>query len=608
MKLPILQSSPQRQMRQIINFGGINMSESAQDGELSDSMRVSNRQYPCLSCRIAPTVLKDYDNASAVYSAFGKLLVISGKNVFYDGKLIGSVKTDAKKQFATVNTKVVIYPDKLYFDVNDRELKSIDAEEIGYPGGVTYTTDSIVFAETMYEDRIVSDSELEVSGYVTRVVPNGLQTSGSSAGKYSYNSSATGRVKIESLETGKFFCNDPNGNVDYYGYYELLSYNSATGKARVNIHSAVSHFSIDFTRKFNAGEQVALSGSASAGYNKAYTIKQVSENKLTFEENSFAEGNEGNKITISRTSPDFELIAAHENRLFGVSNNTIYGSALGNPLNFSAFQNLATDSYAVAVGTDGNFTGLVSYGSQLLCFKENILHKLIGTNPKDYYINSYTVPGIKEECSPSAVIINEVLYYMGKDGYYAYSGSIPRNISLNFGIVRFNSAVSECLDRRYYTSAFNEGDGKYELLIYDTEKGLWIKDDDTQICGFAKLGGKLYGLDSDGRLTVYEDNVNVQEMWSCTLAPISETINQKKCYSKFYLRYELAEGAYMRVEISCDGESFREVWRNHQGDRERISTACFRPTRCDTLRIRLSGKGQFKLKQLVREYEIGSEV
>ena len=113
MKLPILQSSPQRQMRQIINFGGINMSESAQDGELSDSMRVSNRQYPCLSCRIAPTVLKDYDNASAVYSAFGKLLVISGKNVFYDGKLIGSVKTDAKKQFATVNTKVVIYPDKL---------------------------------------------------------------------------------------------------------------------------------------------------------------------------------------------------------------------------------------------------------------------------------------------------------------------------------------------------------------------------------------------------------------------------------------------------------------------------------------------------------------
>ena len=53
--------------------------------------------------------------------------------------------------------------------------------------------------------------------------------------------------------------------------------------------------------------------------------------------------------------PDLDFICESENRLWGCSNETrtIYASALGDPTNFFSYQGLSTDSYAVAVGSEG---------------------------------------------------------------------------------------------------------------------------------------------------------------------------------------------------------------------------------------------------------------
>ena len=84
-----------------------------------------------------------------------------------------------------------------------------------------------------------------------------------------------------------------------------------------------------------------------------------------------------------------------DNRIWGAEGKTIYASALGDPTNY-VYDGVSTDSYAVAVGTEGEFTGCIAYSSTVLFWKENCLHKVLGSYPAQYEIYTYTVPGIQK--------------------------------------------------------------------------------------------------------------------------------------------------------------------------------------------------------------------
>ncbi len=81
----------------------------------------------------------------------------------------------------------------------------------------------------------------------------------------------------------------------------------------------------------------------------------------------------------------------------------------------------------------------------------------------------------------------------------------------------------------------------------------------------------------------------------------------KKCYSKMYMRLDLERGAFVQVHISEDGRPFRKVWGTHDADRP-IMTAFILPTRCDSFKVKITGKGRVILKAFVREFDTGSEV
>ncbi|MBR3865301.1 MAG: hypothetical protein IKM67_01155, partial [Clostridia bacterium] len=140
---------------------------------------------------------------------------------------------------------------------------------------------------------------------------------------------------------------------------------------------------------------------------------------------------EGARVRVSRHIPDLDYICESENRLWGVSNrtHTIYASALGLPGEFTEFDVVSTDSYAVAVASEDDFTAICAYGGGVCCFKENRLHKMLGSFPAEYYMNEYEIAGVQKGSERSLQIIDEVLYYKGKYGVYAYSGGVPRLIS-----------------------------------------------------------------------------------------------------------------------------------------------------------------------------------
>jgi hypothetical protein len=109
---------------------------------------------------------------------------------------------------------------------------------------------------------------------------------------------------------------------------------------------------------FEAGEAVFLSGCGTESNNRSAVIREIqnSGKTLVFSNNTFTE-EAARTLTIQRKIPDMDFFCEVDNRLWGCKGNEIFASALGNPFRWNNYEGLATDSYAVSVGSVGSFTG-----------------------------------------------------------------------------------------------------------------------------------------------------------------------------------------------------------------------------------------------------------
>ena len=101
-----------------------------------------------------------------------------------------------------------------------------------------------------------------------------------------------------------------------------------------------------------------------------------------------------------------------------------------------------------------------------------------------------------------------------------------------------------------------------------------------------------------------EENIE----WSVTFCPFNETMNERKIYSKFHLRLELGEKSWISVEIRRDNAPKWDTVYTTHNERARTVSIPVIPARCDSVEIRLSGKGKCILKTFIREFQEGSDV
>ncbi len=318
-------------------------------------------------------------------------------------------------------------------------------------------------------------------------------------------------------------------------------------------------------------------------------------------------------VTIERRVPDLEFICERDNRLYGVNNaeKTIYVSALGDPTNMYAYEGVSTDSFAVAVGGEGNFTGCCNYGDSVLFLKEDKIYKLTGYTPGDFALYSYNVDGLDTGSERSLVVINEVLYYKGKNGIFAYTGGIPTLISGNFGDMMplYFDAVAGTDGVSYYIALGNDDD-MVRLFCYNTRLNLWTLEEITgdRITDFVRTPTGLYAADDNGRvykMNALDDASDLE--WMVQFVPFYETIEGKKTYSRLLMRAELPRGSYMIIEVRGDDGPWCEAGKI-VGANKGIIPIRLPIARCDKFEIRLRGKGEFVLHDILREYHVGSEV
>lgn len=373
----------------------------------------------------------------------------------------------------------------------------------------------------------------------------------------------------------------------------------------------------DFSGTFKKGDAVTISGcTVHPENNRSLIIREIDGGYLRFYENSFtiAEGGDEETLTVKREVPDMDFICENENRLWGCRGDEIYASKLGDIFNWNVFDGVSTDSYAVSVGSSGDFTGACSYLGYPCFFKEEHIYKVYGDRPSNFQVMGSASLGVMKGSSGSLAIAGETLFYLSRIGIVGYAGGIPQTISLNFGTQRFRNGVAGSDGRRYYVS-MRDGDGKWSLFVYDTQLKLWHREDATQAAGFCYESG-LYCLTKPGKLwlaggandvppeAVMEESVSGM----AEFADFVESDPNRKGTSKLQVRLELGEGAWVRIEMMFDSDGvWREV-RTLETARKRSFYLPIIPRRSDHFRIRFTGRGEWRLHSLVRESYSGSEM
>lgn len=324
-------------------------------------------------------------------------------------------------------------------------------------------------------------------------------------------------------------------------------------------------------------------------------------------------------IMVTRTMPNMDFIIESENRLWGCRYgqalngeivNEIYACKLGDFKNWNCFMGISTDSYVASVGTDGQFTGAITHLGYPLFFKENCVHKVYGNYPANYQIQTTTCRGVQKGCERSLAIVNEVLYYKARSGICSYDGSLPSEISSALGDVSYSKAVAGSLGNKYYISMLDT-EGDYHLFVFDTLKGMWHREDDTEALDFCNCRGDLYYIDhADNQIKTIK-GTGVKEIkpirWEAVTGIIGTDSPDKKYISRMDVRMKLDVGSRVIFYVEYDSSGTFEHLFSMTGKSLQSFAAPIRPRRCDHLRLKIVGEGEAKVYSICKTVEWGSD-
>lgn len=307
MNLPYMTAATGKNRKQIIAFAGLNYGQGAGDGELAESWGLSSARFPCLSQRDGRKTAGTYTSPTGLY-ARGKLCVVDGTDFLYDGKVVGHV-TAGEKQFATINTKIVIFPDKVYYDTEAEKFGMLAAEYPGFPGDVTFTANTLTVPEQSYIDQAAENAETKGSvaadtsitaytGASVNKTTGALTMSGGTAGT------------PDKLKAGDYIQYDCDSSKEYMVVQSSAKQSDGTYQITYLLHTAALHKYPGFDELFKAGDAIEISGCTTcAANNGSHIIRSLEARKLTFTKDIFTKtGVEAGTVMLERKVPDLTCI------------------------------------------------------------------------------------------------------------------------------------------------------------------------------------------------------------------------------------------------------------------------------------------------------------
>ena len=287
--------------------------------------------------------------------------------------------------------------------------------------------------------------------------------------------------------------------------------------------------------------------------------------------------------------------------------NEIYASKLGDFRNWNCFQGVSTDSYCVSLGADGPFTGAVQHLGYPVFFREDCIHRLYGSTPATFRLQTTPCPGVQQGCSQSLARVGQMLYYKSPTGVCAYDGAVPVTVSQKLGAMPCTRAAAGALGDKYYL-CIQEEETTGQLWVYDTARGLWHREDDTRVRCFCTCRDDLFFVNGAGQIISVMGRGQPEEeiSWMLETGMLGTLTPDSKTLTRLNLRLELAQQA--TVWVQYDGDDFWTPVATVYGSAGQCFNLPVAVRRCDRLRLRLAGTGFMRLSCITKTMERGSEV
>lgn len=578
-------SSPKKTQEIITGFSGWNKKSRIRENEFSEEKNISSDDFPSVSPRNKRGIFNVPGNN--IHSLFPKKeLCFIKDGTLYVGntEVTGLLFPDlqVKRQLVSLGAKLLVFPDKVY--VNTENLSDYGSLEAEFSSNGSTVTFSLCMGDgTLYSGYTVSsvapsepqDGDLWLC---TSVTPNVLKV---------YSSALT--MWVETAET----------------YVKISCPNIGS--------------------QFEKYDGINISGAAEASLNGTFAVQDKGNDYIVITGIITNTVTQSTDLSVTRALPDMDFVCENGNRIWGCNSlkNEIYASKLGDPKNFNCFMGISTDSYAVSVGTDGAFTGAVSFRGYVLFFKENCLHKIYGSNPPFTVTSSY-LRGVQKGSEQSLKILNETLYYLSPNGVCSFDGGVPLCISESFNKAYYKNGIAGVSGNKYYLCVTDKT-GVKTLLVFDEATGVWHKEDNINISEFAFHNFNLYFLAENNNSTelYLADGENAYGNFASVLGGfrlendvpwVLESglwglgLPGNKYYSEICLRGKGESGSSFKVYFQYDDSgTFEEVLSESFVNTKSFCIPVATP-RCDTLKIKITGSGKVTLYSISRTVERGSSL
>lgn len=562
------------------DFRGLNLSQGIGDGEWAWMQNMDTREYPAVARRQKRVHVATLNKPNGL-CATDRLCFVDGVKFYYNGFYYGDVE-DSEKTLVPMGAKIAIFPDKKLFDTTTLSFTDMEQKNVS-------------------------------SGTVSVTLAKG---DGTPYGEYTEGGTAP-----ENPENGQLWL-DTSGDAPV-----MKTWSEAQGLWVAEATTYVLVSATGLGQGLKALDGVTVSGLEEGGLNGDWILTDAGPDYILFTGILQKALTQTGEVRVERICPEMDFVVEKDNRLWGCSSadHEIYCCKLGDPTNWRAYQGVATDSYAVTVGTPGPFTGAAVSGSAVIFFKENCLHRVYGTQPSNFTVYVDNLRGVQQGCHKSAVRVNEYLYYKSVFDVCVYADSEVAGISAALGTESYKNAVAGVCGNRLYLS-MEDQEGAWQLLVYNTAAGVWTREDGTHALGFASCLTETFMLRADGELyallpgeynkeffmvgsdyTVYAQEETDEEVsWELRTGEILRELPDHKYIGKIQLYLELDPGARAEVALRRDGGAWEKVQELSGGDQRRCTLPIY-PRRCDRMEIRLTGVGHARLVNWSKYVGYGSE-
>lgn len=476
-----------------VRFGGMNHQKSAGDGEWFQTMNLTSDYFPVMASREPRIHAFDWlehgneivgmCGGDTVYialqvssSADTKLFATQfTENRYQINQVNGVSLSPGEKLMAKLGPKMIIYPDKVYYNENTGNVENME-QDLPLPSLKIFSGTYMGEPATANCIQIVTSREYDYSNYFT--VGQAVHITGLA---YAPNNDIRPVIReVDAFPT--------HGSGEIFNVLTLHFYDNTFSIPAGS--EPVTYYDTD-------GSLVSTSG---------YTDNGVESSSDT-------------PIHITREAPDLDILFVHENRLWGAKGDTIWASALGDPLNWYNFDTVDTASWSLDVLSEGDFTGGCSFLGYPVYFKDNHIYKIYGSVPSDFSLAQSADIGVAPGSGRTLAIAGDRLFYLSRVGVMMYTGALPQLISKPaFGDRYMRNGVGGSDGVKYRITC--DGDNhSWHHFVYDTQNGCWHEESNPYSymawgSGNLYCAGEQY-IDVLGNLSMQsETDTDMQDLWT----------------------------------------------------------------------------------------------